>query len=67
MKKTDKVRFLVKLADYLDRAGESEKADFVDQIISEEGSAPDKVEINVPGDEFDFLQKVYKALGDSLK
>lgn len=68
MTKEEKIKMLVKVADFLDRMGETETADFVDGMISEESAdMPREVNLEIPEDEYDLLRKVYEALGESLK
>jgi hypothetical protein len=60
----NKIIRLIKIADELDRLDMNEDADFIDSLIKDEGT--DKV-IDIPEDEYDLLQDIYKALGESLK
>lgn len=67
MKKEAKLKALIKIADLLDRSGETEAADFIDKEIQKVRKEPEEVEVDIPEEEFDMLQKVYKAFGESLK
>ena len=65
--KKDKIKTLVKIADYLDRTGNTEDADFIDQTIQDEIQTQEDIQVDIPPGEYDALKEIYKALGESLK
>lgn len=68
MTRAEKVQFLIKVADMLDREGNSEMADMADQMLKDEAmKGSEDLDIEIPEEEFDLLQQVYEALGQSLK
>ncbi len=64
MNKQDKINNLIKLADYLDNQGNEEGANFIDNLIAEEGSLE---ELEVPEDEYNQILEISKALAKSLE
>jgi hypothetical protein len=67
MTRADKVKFLIKVADMLDRDGQSEMADMADQMLRDEAAkGTEGLDVEIPQEEFELLQQVYEALGQSL-
>lgn len=67
MTRSEKIKFLIKVADLLDREGNSEMADMADIMLQEEAQKESKdLDIEIPQEEFDLLQQIYDALGRSL-
>lgn len=71
------IKNLIKLADKLDRIGLKAEANLIDQVIKEAGDIPNKMvvpeedDLSLPDDlvepdEREMLERVFRALGDSL-
>jgi hypothetical protein len=67
MDKQSRLERLIKIADILDKAGEMEDASFIDQMIKDTVKPQEEIEIEIPEEEYEILQKLYDSLGSSLK
>lgn len=59
--------FLVKLADQLDRAGQDQFADQIDQALQKTNVPPQELEMEIPEDERLMLEDVMRSLQESLQ
>lgn len=66
-KKIDFKNFLIKLADKLDRANQTNFANEIDQFLISEQVEPLEFDLEIPEDEKLMLEDVLKSLQDSLK
>lgn len=68
MTRAEKLKFLIKVADMLDREGHLEMANMADEMLKDEAlKGTEDLDIEIPQEEFELLQQVYEALGQSLK
>lgn len=68
MTRAEKLKFLIKVADMLDREGHLEMANMADEMLKDEAlKETEELVLEIPQEEFELLQQVYEALGQSLK
>lgn len=66
MTEKDKLVILIKVADFLDRAGEKDLATNVDELLKEEFESGRDLEVEIPEEEYQILREIYEALGKSF-
>lgn len=69
MTKSERVDFLVKVADFLDRSNQYDLADMADSLLADEvkNSPSKELEVEIPEEEYEILKEIYKALGRSFQ
>lgn len=69
MTKSERVDFLVKVADFLDRNNQHDLADMADSLLADEvkNSPSKELEVEIPEEEYEILKEIYKALGRSFQ